>query len=176
MRALGVVALMLLGCPPVSLIPVQGPPGPAGADGAPGAPGERGPPAPSLQWFDALGARVGPDPAVLAQGVRWPLNFESGALLLTTHAKAFTSADCSGPALVVLPPLPRVAFMVINEPEPKVRGDGARTADTAIGSTRNEAGVCNLASGSQPTVRLDTLMPLTLPQSPFTGPLHTEIR
>ncbi len=172
MRALGVVvAMTLFGCQPM-----QGPPGPAGPAGADGAPGERGPPGPALLWFDSTGLRIGPDPVLLNQGVRWPLDFETAAIELSTHTKGFASADCSGPAMVIAPPLPRTAFMVEGDPAPKVRGDGAQAPMTPLGSVATAAGGCNPTSITQRAVRADTLMPLTMPQSTFVGPLHIEVR
>jgi hypothetical protein len=119
---------------------------------------------------------VGVDPVILSQGVRWPLNLESAEVELTTHTRAYESADCTGPVLVVNPPLPRLAFMVVGDPSPHVRGDGAQSVVSPIGSVKNEAGVCSQATGSQRVVRLDTVMPLTLPQSVYAGPLHVEVR
>jgi hypothetical protein len=120
---------------------------------------------------------MGPDLAVLAQGVRWPLDPETGEIVLAVSPRAFESSDCTGPAFAVEPPLPRIAFLVAGELEaPRVRGDGARAPVVTLGSVRGEQGACNATSITRRAVRVDTLMPLTLAVSVFVPPFHLETR
>jgi hypothetical protein len=174
--ALGVVVAVLCGCGVAGPQGEQGPQGPAGPAGERGAAGPEGSSAPAPLWFDSVGNRIGPDPSQFAQGVRWPLDFETGQFALSTSPRVYESADCSGPAYAIDPPLPRVAFMVVGYSTPFVRADGAQAPRSAFGSVKNEAGVCNPSSGTQRMVRVDTLMMLTQPMPRFSGPLHLEVR
>jgi len=165
---------------------VQGPAGPKGSDGAAIA-GAR-----IVVWVDANGAVIGPEPLYVDDaGVQWILNRETGHVDLGRPLTLrFEDPDCTGQALVA-PPATRIAFAIaptfgydIDAGAVVRQFDGGvfvRPDDTLRAESRNaqfnsESGSCQDLGGGIVAVPVSALRNAAIPQSPFTGPLHSEWR
>lgn len=203
MRKLVVVAVVVvMGCSSGAVGPkgdtgaqgAQGERGPAGTAGAQGAAGVAGPqgatgpqgptgPAGTATggrvWVDAAGAVVGAD-ATWADpgGVLWQIDLETGAAKPLGAFTFFGQAGCTGVEYVGVPGAPAgYAFEVSS-------GGTTRARDTTTqGMERNivaqQFGTCSNAGmpySRAVSVPLTSTRVITRPTSPFTGPLHRELR
>lgn len=149
-----------------------------------------------ITWADATGATVdvfgdptGPLFYRDESGLFWNIDPETVVVsaAIVDEGPLFESMDCTGPAYVVVPPVPRVTFLLdFNTNDPPnpvvhVRDDATKTEHVTICSAAQGAnGGCSTFTTCSNTEAVSEAEatpspPLTVPTVAFVAPLHPEV-
>lgn len=138
-----------------------------------------------LVWVDAKGQQVTSSPDLhwtTPEGLVLYLDAETGqaaALLEDVHYLAgYESAGCAGPLLIGAHIQPRVPFGLGDGKGWRVRPDTAASRLANVVSRPSHDGGCMALGQAQQSLVFEAPEPslATLPETPFTGPLHLEER
>jgi hypothetical protein len=141
-----------------------------------------------LVWVDKTGAEVGPgdnvsDPVftlatyVDSSGAIWTLDAETGEPTNTVRKTALYSDSGCSSGQFVIPPVPRVPFLLGTDPTIYVRPDDLTLSTQAALFQKNSDGSCSSAgSNAQLVVEVSKLKTVSSPSLPFAPPLHRELR